>query len=85
MGRMENVGLAYNLNVGTVMATVVGINQITKVGKTISIAAGEELSITVGQASLKMTADGKVFINGSQISIDATGPLQISGKDVDIN
>jgi type VI secretion system secreted protein VgrG len=85
MGRMENVGLAYNLNVGTVMATVVGINQITKVGKTISMTAGEELSITVGKASLRMTADGKIFINGSQISVDATGPLQISGKDVDIN
>ncbi|WP_322403607.1 type VI secretion system Vgr family protein [Massilia luteola] len=85
MGRMENVGLAYNLNVGTIMATVVGINQITKVGKAISITAGEELSITVGLATLKMTADGKIFINGSQISVDATGPLQISGKDVDIN
>jgi type VI secretion system secreted protein VgrG len=85
MGRMENVGLAYNLNVGTVMATVVGIHQVTKVGKTISMTAGEELSITVGKASLRMTADGKIFINGSQISVDATGPLQISGKDVDIN
>lgn len=85
MGRMENVGLAYNLNVGTIMATVVGINQVTKVGKTISISAGEELSITVGKASLQMTADGKIFINGSRISVDATGPLQISGNDVDIN
>ncbi len=85
MGRMENVGLAYNLNVGTLMATVVGINQITKVGKTISITAGDELSITVGLARLKMTADGKVFINGSQVSVDATGPVQISGNDVDIN
>lgn len=85
MGRMENVGLAYNLNVGTVMATVVGINQITKVGKTISITAGEELAITVGAASLRMTADGKIFINGSQIGVEATGPVQISGKDVDIN
>jgi len=85
MGRMENVGLAYNLNVGTIMATVVGINQITKVGKTISMTAGEELSITVGKASLRMTADGSIFINGSQIGIAATGPMEISGKDVDIN
>ncbi|MCY0916350.1 type VI secretion system Vgr family protein, partial [Massilia antarctica] len=85
LGRMENVGLAYSLNVGTLMATVVGLNQITKVGKSISITAGEELSITVGLSSLKMTADGKIFINGSQISVDATGPLQITGKDVDIN
>lgn len=85
LGRMENVGLAYNLNVGTIMATVVGINQITKVGKAVSITAGEELSITVGLARLKMTADGKIFLNGTQISIEATGPVQIAGKDVDIN
>ena len=85
LGRMENVGLAYNLNVGTIMATVVGISQITKVGKAVSITAGEELSITVGLARLKMTADGKVFINGSQIGIEASGPVQISGKDVDVN
>ena len=38
-----------------------------------------------GKASLQMTADGRIFINGSQISVDATGPLQISGNDVDIN
>jgi type VI secretion system secreted protein VgrG len=85
LGRMENVGLAYNLNVGTIMATVVGINQVTKVGKTIAITAGDELSITVGLARLTMTADGKVFINGSQVSVEATGPVQISGKDVDVN
>ncbi|QJQ01663.1 type VI secretion system tip protein VgrG [Herbaspirillum rubrisubalbicans Os34] len=85
MGRMENVGLAYNLNVGTVMATMVGFNQMTKVGKTISITAGEKLSISVGKASLRMTADGKIFINGSEIGIEASGPMQLSGKDVDIN
>ncbi|MGF6183862.1 type VI secretion system secreted protein VgrG [Massilia sp. UYP32] len=85
LGRMENVGLAYNLNVGTIMATVVGISQITKVGKSVSITAGEELSITVGLAQFKMTADGKIFINGSQIGIEASGPVQISGNDVDVN
>lgn len=85
LGRLENVGLAYSLNVGTMMATMVGVNQTTKVGKTISITAGDELSITVGLAKLKMTSDGKIFINGSQVSVDASGPVQISGKDVDIN
>lgn len=85
LGRMENVGLGYNLNVGTLMATVVGISQVTKVGKSISITAGDELSITVGLARLRMTADGKVFINGAQVSVEASGPVQIAGKDVDIN
>ncbi|NIA00584.1 type VI secretion system Vgr family protein [Massilia sp. CCM 8734] len=85
MGRMENVGLGYNLNVGMIMATIVGVNQSTKVGKKISITAGEELSITVGKASLVMKADGSVTINGSKFNFEASGPVQISGKDVDIN
>jgi type VI secretion system secreted protein VgrG len=85
MGRVENVGLAYNLNVGTIMATVVGLSQITRVGKSISITAGDELTITVGLAVLRMMADGRIFLNGSQVVINATGPVQISGKDVDVN
>ncbi|MFZ6748482.1 type VI secretion system Vgr family protein [Undibacterium sp. Ren11W] len=85
MGRMENVGMGYSLNVGLIMSTIVGMNQITKVGQKISVTAGEELSITVGKASLVMKADGTVIINGSKFNFEATGPVQISGKDVDIN
>ncbi|NHZ83964.1 type VI secretion system tip protein VgrG [Massilia sp. CCM 8695] len=85
MGRLENVGMGYSLNVGMVMSTVVGGNQMTKVGKKISISAGDELEITVGKASLVMKADGSVIINGTQFNFEASGPVQISGKDVDIN
>ncbi|WP_229505408.1 type VI secretion system Vgr family protein [Massilia mucilaginosa] len=85
LGRLDNVGLGYSLNVGMVMATVVGVNQTTKVGKSIAISAGDELSITVGKASLVMKADGTVSINGAQFVFEATGPVQISGEDVDIN
>ncbi|NHZ38959.1 type VI secretion system Vgr family protein [Massilia aquatica] len=85
LGRMENVGLGYSLNVGMMMTTVVGINQSTNAGKKISICAGEELEITVGLATLKMTADGKIFINGSKVSVDATGPVRITGEDVNVN
>ncbi|GGC13092.1 type VI secretion system Vgr family protein [Pseudoduganella buxea] len=85
MGRIENVGLAYSLNVGAMMTTLVGASQITKVGQKISISAGDELSITVGKSRLIMKSDGTVIINGSQFSFEASGPVQISGKDVDIN
>ncbi|MRT64180.1 type VI secretion system Vgr family protein, partial [Pseudomonas sp. CAH-1] len=44
-----------------------------------------ELSITVGKASLVMKSDGTVLINGSNFDFSATGPVQINGKDVDIN
>ncbi|MET3140274.1 hypothetical protein AAKU61_004663 [Undibacterium sp. GrIS 1.2] len=68
-----------------IMSTVVGMNQMTKVGQKISMTAGEELSLTVGKASLVMKSDGTIIINGSQFNFEATGPVQISGKDVDIN
>jgi type VI secretion system secreted protein VgrG len=32
-----------------------------------------------------MTSDGTVTINGSTFAFSASGPVQISGKDVDIN
>ena len=85
MGRMENVGLGYSLNIGLGMHTVVGLNQTTRVGKKVHLIAGEELEITVGSAALLMKSDGKIFLNGTQISIEATGPLQILGHDVDVN
>ena len=85
MGRMENVGLGYSLNIGLGMHTVVGLNQTTRVGKKVHLIAGEELEITVGSAALLMKSDGKIFLNGTQISIEASGPLQILGHDVDVN
>jgi type VI secretion system secreted protein VgrG len=85
MGRMDNVGLGYSLNVGMLMSTIVGTHQITKVGQKIAISAGEELEIKVGEASLVMKADGTILINGSTFTFEASGPVQITGKDVDIN
>lgn len=85
LGRIENVGLAYSVNVGTIMTTVVAMNQFTTAGKKISFNAGEELSISVGKASLVMKADGSVLINGARFNFSSSGPVNISGKDVDIN
>jgi type VI secretion system secreted protein VgrG len=55
------------------------------VGNKFSITAGDELCITVGKATLVMKSDGTVLINGSNFEFSATGPVQISGKDVDLN
>lgn len=85
LGRVENVGLGYMLNVGAVQTVVVGASQITKVGKKISISAGDELEISVGASSLVMKSDGSVIINGTKFNFEASGPVQISGKDVDVN
>ena len=85
LGRVENVGLGYMLNVGAIHTVLVGASQIIKVGQKISISAGDELEITVGASSFVMKSDGSVTINGTRFNFEASGPVQISGKDVDIN
>lgn len=32
-----------------------------------------------------MKSDGTVIINGTRFTFEASGPVQLSGKDVDIN
>ncbi|EBX3952432.1 VgrG, partial [Salmonella enterica subsp. enterica serovar Offa] len=34
---------------------------------------------------LRMDSAGRVTINGTEFSFEASGPVQITGKDVDIN
>jgi type VI secretion system secreted protein VgrG len=93
LAKMLSIGGAYQTNVGAAMNTTValmqaeevGLSKTVLVGKKFSITAGDELSITVGKASLLLKKDGTVLINGSQFDFSASGPVQITGKDVDIN
>ena len=45
---MVNIGAAYNLNVGAMMATVVGVNQIAKIGSEKTTTVGKKYELTVG-------------------------------------
>ena len=74
-----------NTSVALAQSTQVGLSKSAIVGKKYSITAGDELSIKVGKASLVMRSDGTVLINGSTFDFSASGPVQINGKDVDIN
>ncbi len=79
------VGAAMNTAVGLGQFEEVGLNKTTLVGKTYSIKATDEFSITVGKSSFVMKSDGSVVINGTKFNFEASGPVQISGKDVDVN
>jgi type VI secretion system secreted protein VgrG len=93
MAKITDVGAAYMINVALAMNTLVGLsktfqvgmNMMIDVGKTFSVLAGDEFKVKVGSASLQMTSAGEVHITGTKITIDSSGPLQINGKDVDIN
>jgi type VI secretion system secreted protein VgrG len=85
LGYQTTVGGAMNTSVALAQSTQVGLSKSAIVGKKYSITAGDELSIKVGKASLVMRSDGTVLINGSTFDFSASGPVQINGKDVDIN
>ncbi|MCP1576617.1 FMN-dependent NADH-azoreductase [Herbaspirillum rubrisubalbicans] len=61
------------------------MNKSVMVGKTFNITAGDEFKITVGKSTMVMKSDGTVLINGTKFNFEASGPVQISGKDVDVN
>lgn len=85
MGRMENVGTGYDLNVGLVMATVVGGNQFTKVGKTISISAGDKIQLICGQSKLILTPSA-IYLESDDVHIKTSRKVQIDGPaDVLLN
>ncbi|MGN8258691.1 type VI secretion system Vgr family protein [Pseudomonas sp. SMSB3] len=84
-GYQVSVGAAMNTTVGLSQSEQVGIHKSVVVGNKFSITVGDELSITVGKSTLVMKSDGTVLINGSNFDFSASGPVQINGKDVDIN
>lgn len=84
-GYAVTIGGAMNTAVGLAQLEQIGLSKSTTVGKKYSISAGDELEITVGQSSLVMKSDGTVLINGTRFDFSASGAVQISGKDVDIN
>jgi type VI secretion system secreted protein VgrG len=93
LAKALSVGGAYAVTVGAVMNTLVTLsqftevlaNKFTKVGKKFHASAGDEYEMTVGKAALKMRSDGSITISGTRVLIEASGPVNINGKDVDIN
>lgn len=85
LAKMTNVGLAYNRNVGAAMVSLVGLSRTDRVGKNYTITVGDSLTVRVGKSVLVMKSDGTVTLNGTKFNFSASGPVEINGKDVDIN
>ncbi|WP_426576005.1 type VI secretion system tip protein TssI/VgrG [Xenorhabdus stockiae] len=93
MTSTETIGMVYALTVGTSMNTTVGASQTEQVGSHKSIAVGSTLSINAGDvielkcgaSVLRMDSSGKITIQGSEFKFEASGPVQITGKDIDLN
>lgn len=76
---------ATNTAVGLASAEEVGLSKTTAVGKTYTITAGDRIELRTGSASLILESNGNITLSGVQVLIEGSGPVQINGKDVDIN
>ncbi|MEX9871596.1 type VI secretion system Vgr family protein [Providencia huaxiensis] len=63
----------------------VGQHKRITVGNTLSINVGDVIELRCGASVLRMDSGGHVTINGTEFKFNASGPVQITGKDVDIN
>jgi type VI secretion system secreted protein VgrG len=58
-------------------------NDSIKAGKNLTLAAGDQISIQTGSASITLKKDGTINIKGKDITIDASGKVNIkAGGDV---
>ncbi|MDX7987851.1 VgrG, partial [Xenorhabdus sp. 12] len=52
---------------------------------TLSITAGDVIELKCGASTLRMDSSGKITIQGTEFKFEASGPVQITGKDIDLN
>ncbi|MFG5380942.1 type VI secretion system Vgr family protein [Yoonia sp. R2-816] len=79
------VGNKQFINVGDTQSTKVGKAQSTEVGKTKKTVVGEEYVIEVGKSKLVMKSDGTVILRGVRFNFEASGPVNVVGKVIDLN
>ncbi len=84
-GHALTVAGAMNTAVGLAQFEQVGLTKNVSVGNSYNIEAGDRFELQVGSASLVLTSDGTITLSGTKILIESSGPVQIYGKDVDIN
>ncbi|MBI6549576.1 type VI secretion system tip protein VgrG [Xenorhabdus lircayensis] len=89
----ETVTLNSTETVKEVRKLITGKNYIIEVGahkaetitNTLSITTGDVIELKCGASVLRMDSSGKITIKGSEFKFEASGPVQITGKDIDLN
>ena len=84
-GHAVTVAGAMNTAVGLAQFEQVGLAKNISVGKTFTIDVADKFELRVGASSLILKSDGSITISGKEILIDGSGPVQINGKDIDLN
>ncbi|WP_425299996.1 bacteriophage T4 gp5 trimerisation domain-containing protein, partial [Roseibium sediminis] len=71
--------------VGISSMEAVGISKMSSVGKTYHVNVGTKMVITCGKSQISLDKSGYIKITGARFNFTSSGPVQINGKDVDIN
>ena len=82
------IGAGHTVNVSADEAWSVGGGRTTSIGKddalsvanNLNITAGDSITITTGDASISMKKDGTIIISGKDITIDASGKVNVSAS-----
>ncbi|KVE85542.1 type VI secretion system tip protein VgrG [Burkholderia cepacia] len=84
-GYQVTVAGAVNTTAGLASAEEVGLSKTSMVGQSYTIKAGKVFEVTVGKSTFRMDEDGNITLKGVKLLIEGSGPIEINGKDVDVN
>jgi type VI secretion system secreted protein VgrG len=80
-----SIGAGYQISVGASKNETVGISSTEQVGYIKSTIVGEEYTITVGNSTIHMSAQGTIEITATNIQVSASEYVEIKGKKVCVN
>ncbi|MFA8313734.1 type VI secretion system tip protein VgrG, partial [Burkholderia pseudomallei] len=84
-GYQVTVAGAVNTSAGLASAEEVGLSKTAMVGQSYTIKAGKVFEVTVGKSTFRMDEAGNITLKGVRLLIEGSGPVEINGKDVDVN
>lgn len=84
VGANKSVDAASNIseNAGKNVAITAGDNVTISAGKNMALTAGDQITIKTGNASITMSSDGKININGSDIQIKGSGTITLKAQKI---
>jgi type VI secretion system secreted protein VgrG len=75
----RNIGITQNCGI------IVEKNYTLKVNESIIIESDKDILLKCGGASILLTKDGKIQLEGSSLSVKGSGPISIKGQKVAVN
>lgn len=78
--RSASVGKDDTVSVEANRSASVGKNDSLDVAKKLVISAGDEISITAGQASITMKKNGEIKIKGKDITLEGSGKINVKAS-----